>query len=152
MRVSPGAAGRVDNLRKSEAKLSLGERGVYDDFVNRVNGVKDTVAHFIKEEVGKGKQIYVYGASTKGNTMLQYFNLDNILITAAVERNPAKWGKKTVGTNIPIISEERVRKEHPDYFLVLPWHFLKEFKAREAEYLQSGGKFIVPLPEFLVIP
>jgi len=83
--------------------------------------------------------------------LLQYFGLDNSVITAAAERNPDKWGKKTVGTNIPIISEEQARKENPDYFLVLPWHFLSEFKERESEFLKNGGKFIVPLPEFEII-
>ena len=82
---------------------------------------------------------------------MQYFNLDNSLIAAAAERNSTKWGKKTVGTNIPIISEEQARAEKPDYFLILPWHFLKEFKEREAEYLKGGGKFIIPLPKFEII-
>jgi NDP-4-keto-2,6-dideoxyhexose 3-C-methyltransferase len=77
--------------------------------------------------------------------------LDNNLISAAAERNPDKWGKKTVGTNIPIISEAQARADKPDYFLVLPWHFLKEFKERESEYLKNGGKFIVPLPKFVII-
>ena len=117
----------------------------------RVEEIKRKISNFIKEEAEKGKKIYVYGASTKGNTLLQYFNLDNTLITAAAERNPAKWGKKTVGTNIPIISEEQARKEKPDYFLILPWHFIKEFKERETEYIKSGGKFIIPLPEFEII-
>ena len=75
--------------------------------------------------------MYVYGASTKGNTLLQYFGLDHSLITAAAERNPDKWGKVTVGTHIPIISEEDARTANPDYFLVLPWHFIEEFMIRE---------------------
>ncbi|MEK7149440.1 MAG: methyltransferase C-terminal domain-containing protein, partial [Patescibacteria group bacterium] len=140
-----------EDLRKYETELGLNNRKIYDDFVMRVEEIKRKISNFIKEEAEKGKKIYVYGASTKGNTLLQYFNLDNTLITAAAERNPAKWGKKTVGTNIPIISEEQARKEKPDYFLILPWHFIKEFKERETEYIKSGGKFIVPLPEFEII-
>ena len=92
-----------------------------------------------------------YGASTKGNTMLQYFGLDHRLISAAAERNPDKWGKVTVGTRIPIVSEDEARHTKPDYFLVLPWHFLPEFREREKNYLVSGGKFIVPLPQFTLI-
>jgi len=99
----------------------------------------------------RGKKIYVYGASTKGNTLLQFLNLTNCLIKTAADRNPDKWGKETVGTYIPIISEEQARKERPDYFLILPWHFLEEFLRREKEYLKSGGKFIVPLPSFKII-
>ena len=95
--------------------------------------------------------MYVYGASTKGNTLLQYFGLDRTLITAAAERNPDKCGKMTVGTHIPIVSEEEARAAKPDYFLVLPWHFLEEFRLREKVYLLSGGKFIVPMPHFTLI-
>ena len=83
--------------------------------------------------------------------MLQYFGLDHHLITAAAERNPDKWGKVTVGTRIPIVSEDEARMTKPDYFLVLPWHFLNEFREREKDYLLSGGRFIVPLPHFALI-
>ena len=105
----------------------------------------------MKDEVKRKKKVFVYGASTKGNTMLQYFDLDHSVIDAAAERNPDKWGKVTVGTRIPIISEAAARAENPDYFLVLPWHFIEEFKAREHDYLSSNGKFIVPLPRFELI-
>ena len=62
-----------------------------------------------------------------------------------------KWGKYTIGTGIPVISEEQARADKPDYFLVLPWHFMPEFLKREREYIENGGKFIVPLPEFQII-
>ena len=94
----------------------------------------------------------MYGASSKGNVILQYFGLDHRLIKAAAERNPDKWRKKTVKTLIPIISEDHARKEMPDSFLVLPWAFIEEFRVREKEFLDRGGKFIVPLPEFKVTP
>jgi hypothetical protein len=73
------------------------------------------------------------------------------VIGAAVERNPDKWGMVTVGTRIPIISEAEARAAKPDYFLVLPWHFIDEFKVREHAYLSSTGRFIVPLPEFVLV-
>ncbi len=98
-----------------------------------------------------GKTIYVYGASTRGNTLLQFYGIDNKLITAAAERNPYKWGKITVGTNIPIVSEREAREAKPDYFLVLPWYFKDEFIKREKKYLRDGGKFILPLPAFEVV-
>jgi len=145
-----GAGNRVKGLRESEKRLGLQEKKTYQRFAGRVNKIKKSVVDFIRKETLKGKKVYVYGASTKGNTLLQYFGLDYRLIKAAAERNPGKWGKKTVGTMIPIISEEQARAEKPDYFLVLPWHFLEEFREREKAFFQSGGKFIVPLPEFRV--
>jgi hypothetical protein len=72
--------------------------------------------------------------------------LDNGVIQAAAERNPDKWGLKTVATGIPIVSESISRQLHPDYYLVLPWHFRTEFLEREREYLAKGGKMIFPLP------
>ncbi len=99
----------------------------------------------------KDKTVFVYGASTKGNTLLQYFGLDHHVIPAAADRNPDKWGKVTVGTRIPIVSEEEARAGGPDFFLVLPWHFLTEFQSRERAYLRTGGRFIVPMPYFTLI-
>jgi len=145
------AGGRVQALREQEAQLGLDDIGVYREFAVWVNRIKEDVVGFIRERVARGETVYVYGASTKGNTLLQYFGLDRTLITAAAERNRDKWGKETVGTRIPIVSEEEARAAKPDYFLVLPWHFLEEFRRREKAYLLSGGKFIVPMPHFTLI-
>ena len=97
------------------------------------------------------KKVCIYGASTKGNTLLQYGNLDKTLITAAAERNPAKYGCRTPGTNIPIVSESEVRAMKPDYMLVLPWHFREGIIEREKEYLEQGGQLIFPLPEVDIV-
>ena len=83
--------------------------------------------------------------------MLQYFGLDNNDIVAIAERSPYKFGLKTIGTNIPIISEDEMRAAKPDYLLILPWCFISEFVKRESEFLNSGGKFIVPCPKFEII-
>lgn len=123
----------------------------YLSFFKRVEENKKKCVDFIRKEVDQGKLVYVYGASTKGNTILQYYGLDHKWIKAASERSPEKWGKYTVGTMIPIISEEQARKENPDYFLVLPWAFFDEFYAREKKWRQGGGKFILPIPEFKVV-
>jgi SAM-dependent methyltransferase len=145
------AASGVSRLRESEAELGLDSMTPYREFAERVQEIKRQVRDFIEGQVAQKKKIFVYGASTKGNTMLQYFGLDNSVIGAAAERNPDKWGMVTVGTRIPIISEAEARAANPDYFLVLPWHFIEEFKAREHDYLSSTGKFIVPLPQFALI-
>ena len=121
------------------------------DFVDRIDANKKKCVDFIEGEVARGKTVYVYGASTKGNTILQYYGLDSTLITAAAERSPEKWGKFTVGTGIPIVSEDEARRARPDYFLVLPWAFFDEFYEREREWRAGGGKFIVPLSDFRVV-
>jgi SAM-dependent methyltransferase len=141
----------VNNLREHEEKAKLDDYKTYVEFAKRIHDLKAKTYCFIKKEVEKGKKVYLYGASTKGNTLLQFYGLNNKLIKAAAERNPRKWGKMTIGTQIPIISEEQARREKPDYFLVLPWHFIKEFREREKDYFDAGGKFIVPLPKFEII-
>lgn len=145
------ASDRVQSLREQEMNLGLYDIDTYREFAIWVSRIKEDVAGFIREQTQRGKKVYVYGASTKGNTLLQYFGLDRTLITAAAERNPDKWGKETVGTRIPIVSEEVARAAKPDYFLVLPWHFIEEFQQREKAFLLSGGKFIVPMPHFTLI-
>lgn len=142
---------RVQSLLEYEYDLDLDYESTWEDFYDEINKLKNQTVSFIKEEVSKGKTVYAYGASTKGNTLLQYFELDNTLITAIAERSPYKYGLRTVGTNIPIVCEDAMRKANPDYLLVLPWHFINEFVKREETYLNNGGKFIVPCPKFEVI-
>ncbi|MBI4085869.1 MAG: methyltransferase domain-containing protein [Candidatus Liptonbacteria bacterium] len=123
----------------------------YPAFAKRLEENKRKCVEFIKREVEKGKTVYAYGASTKGNTILQYYGLTSKLITAAADKDKVKWGKFTVGTNIPIVSEEQARKKNPDYFLILPWAFTDTFVKREQIWLKNGGKFIVPIPRFRII-
>ena len=141
----------VEKLNQYEKRLKLNKKNVYLDFAKRIKNNKKRLFEFIKKESEKGKKIYLYGASTRGNTLLQYFGLDSKLITKAVERNPEKWGKIIASVGIPIVSEDEARKDKPEYMLVLPWFFKKEFLKRERKYLDNGGRFIFPLPKFEVI-
>jgi hypothetical protein len=99
----------------------------------------------------KGKKVLGYGASTKGNTLLQYYGIDPSLVQAIAEKQPSKFGLRTVGSWIPIISEDEMRQANPDYLLVLPWHFKTEFIEREADFRKKGGKLIFALPDLEVI-
>jgi hypothetical protein len=122
----------------------------YLAFYKRIEENKKRCVDFIKQEVKKGKRVYVYGASTKGNTILQYYGLTHELIDGAADKSPEKWGKYTIGTMIPIMNEDEARKR-ADYFLVMPYAFLNEFLEREKEWRSGGGRFIVPLPNFKVV-
>jgi 2-polyprenyl-3-methyl-5-hydroxy-6-metoxy-1,4-benzoquinol methylase len=142
---------RVDSLLVYEAGLQLDSVSTWHNFYDRINQLKEQTVSFIQQAKSDGKKIWGYGASTKGNTLLQYFGLDSTLIDGIAERSIYKFGLKTVGTNIPIYSEDEMRKAKPDYLLVLPWHFINEFCAREIDFLSGGGKFIVPCPKFEII-
>lgn len=145
------ARARVHSILAYEKSLNLQKKKIYMDFWKEINLLKTQTVDFIKKEKRKGKTIWGYGASTKGNTLLQWYGLDHTCIDGIAERSEAKFGLKTAGTNIPIYSEEEMRKAKPDYLLVLPWHFINEFISREKEFLDGGGKFIVPCPKFEVI-
>jgi NDP-4-keto-2,6-dideoxyhexose 3-C-methyltransferase len=140
----------VNALRQREKRMQLNSSRVYHDFAARIGRIKSDLNKLVKEEVNMGKTVYVYGASNRGNTILQYCGLDHRLIKKATDANPEKWGRKTVGTKIPIVSKEEARKDNPDYFLILPHHFLGEIRREEKNYLDRGGRFIVPLPSVRV--
>ena len=120
-------------------------------FVYRVKMNKRITVNFIKKQIENNKKIFLYGASTKGNTVLQYYGLNKEMIPYAAERSPFKWGKYTIGTGIKIISEKQAKKMKPDFFFVTPWGFIKEFIKREKNWLNNGGKFILPFPNMKII-
>ena len=137
----------LNEVRTREFDMMLDTDKPYTDFQQRIELLKVELRTLIKELKAEGKKIHIYGASTKGNTILQWCNLDNTLIDYAAERNPDKFGAMTLGTNIPIISEEESRAMKPDYYLVLPWHFKAEFLVREKEAYNQGTGFIFPIPK-----
>lgn len=142
---------KVIAMQNQEKKLKLNNKKIYLDFAKRIEKNKLKLNEYIKKLLKQNKKIYLYGASTRGNTLLQYFNLNNKHILFAVERNPEKYGKIIASVGIPIISENQARKDNPDYMLVLPWFFKKEFLSREKDYLKRGGHFIFPLPKMEIV-
>ena len=142
---------RLRGILEHEAHFDLRQPEMWQEFGERLIQLRSHVVNFIEGAIYDGKVVWAYGASTKGNTLLQYFQLDREKIIAIAERSPYKYGMRTIGTDIPIVSEERMRDAQPDYLLILPWHFIDEFMEREREYLEKGGAFIVPCPEFRII-
>ena len=141
----------LKKMRYMERKLKLNNEWTYYLFALQVKKITRKLHDFIENEVKKGKIIYIFGASTRGNTLLQAANLDNKLIKKAVERNPEKWEKKIASVNIPIISEEQAAKEKFDYALFLPWFFKDELVSRYKYLADKGVKFIFPLPKLEII-
>jgi SAM-dependent methyltransferase len=141
----------VEKLRREEFDLELDTDKPYKHFQERIDQHKQELSGLIRALKREGKRIHVYGASTKGNTILQWCGIDHTMIDCAADRNPEKDGAKTIGTDIPIVSEEKSRAMKPDYYLVLPWHFREEFLVREKKLLDSGVGFIFPLPTIEII-
>jgi len=141
----------IKQLRQEEFDLALDTDKPYKNFQERINIHKDELTSLLKKLKQEGKKVHIYGASTKGNTILQWCEIDQRIIDVAAERNPDKYGASTLGTGIPIVSEEESRSMKPDYYLVLPWHFKAEFLVREKKTLDEGIKFIFPLPTIEVV-
>ncbi len=141
----------IKAMRQREFDLELDTDKPYVDFQSRINLHRDKLNALLRKLKQEGKRIHVYGASTKGNTILQWCGIDARIVDCAAERNPDKYGARTIGTDIPIVSEEESRRMKPDYYLVLPWHFAQEFLEREKGTLDAGVGMIFPLPEIQVV-
>jgi hypothetical protein len=136
---------------KQERGMGLDTISPYRDFERRVHAHRESLKDLIESLVADGKRIIGYGASTKGNVLLQFCGLTAAHIECIAEVNEDKFGSFTPGTGIPIVSEVEARRRNPDYFLVLPWHFKSSILEREKDYLAAGGKFIFPMPEIEII-
>jgi hypothetical protein len=138
----------VDDLVNQDLReCSVGDVAT---FTKKIDTTRKTVLAFVRSAISSGKRVWVYGASTKGNTLLQYWGLDPYQIQGAVDKSEEKVGRCTVN-GIPIYSEKDFRESNPEYALILPYTFAEEFAAREVEWRRGGGVFIVPLPEFRTI-
>jgi hypothetical protein len=142
---------RIKTLLEYEKKTGQNKKTTYTKFFKDISKLKKQTVDFILKEKKKGKIIWAQGASTKGNTLLQWFGLNEKHIDAISERQERKFGLKTAGSNIPIKSREQMRAANPDYVLVLPWHFIGEIVQDEQDFLNKGGAFIVPCPKFEII-
>lgn len=141
----------INWLLDQENRMGLNTPRPFRDFEARVFEHRINLLNLIRSLTADGKKVLGYGASTKGNVLLQFCGLTTQDIPAIAEVNPDKFGCFTPGTNIPIVSEEDAKKMKPDYFLVLPWHFKEHILHREREYLANGGKMIFPMPEIEII-
>jgi hypothetical protein len=146
-----GSEERLIKQKNYEEKMGFDNLKVYDEFAKQIEKSKKELMTFLSREVKAGKKVFIYGASTRGLVVLQYFGIDNKLIAGSADMNSDKWGKYIVSTGIPIMSVEEYRKQKPDYLLVLPYHFLEEIKEQEKDFLKNGGKMIVAIPHFKVI-
>ena len=138
-------------MLEQEDRMGLKTPKPYRDFEERVFRHRDDLTRLIRSLNADGKKILGYGASTKGNVLLQFCGLTEKDIPAIAEVNPDKFGCVTPGSHIPIVSEADAKAMQPDYFLVLPWHFKDGIIRRENKFLSSGGNMIFPFPEIEII-
>ncbi|WP_228470761.1 class I SAM-dependent methyltransferase [Streptomyces alkaliphilus] len=136
----------IERIRRREAELELSTMAPYEDFARRVRHHRDELRAFLEESRAAGRVTLGYGASTKGNVVLQYCGIDSRDLPCIGEVSPEKHGRLTPGTNIPIVSEEEAKALRPDQLLVLPWVHREGFIEREPDFLAEGGRMVFPLP------
>ena len=141
----------VNKILNLEKKFNLNKISKLKNFYNRIKLETQKLKKLIKKIKQKNLTIHGYGASTKGNILLQYSNIGVKQIDYIADRNPLKYNLYTPGTKIKIISEKKSRLINPNYFLVLPWHFKKEILSREIILKKKGVKFIFPLPRVEIL-
>jgi C-methyltransferase C-terminal domain/Putative zinc binding domain/Methyltransferase domain len=147
----PECSEKIRAILAEEDRMGLGLVGTYLAFATRVMEHKISLLRTVRSINERGMKVVGYGASTKGNVLLQYCGLGPAEIACIADVNSDKFGCVTPGTWIPIVSESEAKAANPDYFLVLPWHFRENLVAREQEFLRKGGKMIFPLPDIDVV-
>jgi len=141
----------VVKMLQKEITIGLTKLEYYDDFQKRALKVKLDLIDFLIEQKRKGKKVAAYGAAAKGNTLLNYCGVKSDLIDFVVDANPHKQNKYLPASHIPVLNEEHLRNEKPDFILILPWN-LKEEIVKQLEYTRSwGAKFVVPIPNLRLI-
>ena len=138
---------KVKKLQNIEIKSGLTQLKTYENFTVHVNQVKKQLQQFCMDAKNKNKKIIGYGAPAKGNTLLNYCQINNELIEYTVDVNPYKQGLFLPGTKIPIKSPEVIRKDKPDYILILPWNLKDEIMNQHRYISEWGGRFVIPIPE-----
>ncbi|HAV10000.1 MAG TPA: methyltransferase [Dehalococcoidia bacterium] len=141
----------IEKTLQRESKMGLDTMKPFNILSDNIKKHKIELTSLLKSLDKQGKKVLGYGASTKGNVILQYCGITSKDIPYIAEVNEDKFGKYTPHTLIPIISEAEAKAMNPDYFLVLPWHFREPVLKRETSYLNNGGKIIFPLPNIVII-
>jgi len=142
---------RLARLLREELETRIFDIETYHCFDQRIKKTREDLLKLLEQLKANGKSVWIYGASTKGNTILQYCQVNHTHVKAAADSNPFKFGKYIIGADVPIVDEQVMRNEKPEFLLVLPYSFVKNFLVREKELVAHGTKFIVPLPEVAVL-
>ena len=144
-------SGKVAHLLEREAAAGMNKTGYYCGFQEQANKVKNDFLAFLLEAARQGKTVAAYGAAAKGNTLLNYAGVRPDLLPYVVDKNPNKQGKYLPGSRIPIVSEDHLRKQRPDYVVILPWNLKAEIMEQLSYVRDWGGRFVTAVPELQIV-
>lgn len=137
---------RLQAVREDEITAGLPDPTTYDGFTARVERCRASLLAFLAHAKQEHKQVVAYGAAAKGNTLLNYCDVDTSLVSYVVDRSPHKQGRLLPGSHLSICHPDRVRDTRPDYLLILPWNLRAEISAQMAYIRSWGGQFVIPVP------
>ena len=141
---------RVDDLLSRETLAGMSSIAFYQGFQEHAERVKNDFLRFLIEKKGEGKLVVGYGAAAKGNTLLNFAGVRSDLISYVVDRSPHKQNKFMPGSRIPIVSEERLSVDKPDFVVIFPWNISDEVKTQLNHLTKSGTKFVVAVPNLQI--
>lgn len=141
----------VTELREKELSSQYDNAETYRVFASKVNEKKSQLLQIVKEIKNQGKNIVGYGASGRANTIIQYCGLTNEQLDYVIDDAPAKQGLLTPGSHLEIRSNHSLLTDNPDYILLFAWAFFEEIGKKSKEYLENGGKMIIPLPDVRIV-
>ena len=142
---------QVRLLLQKEKSVGMRTAEYYTGFQGKSEKVKDDFVAFLIEAKRQGKSVAAYGAAAKGNTLMNFAGIRSDLIQFVVDKNPAKQGKYMPGSRIPIVGEERLIEERPDYVVILPWNLREEIMQQLAYVQEWGGKFMTAVPDLKLV-
>ncbi len=142
-----GPSPEITSWIDRERERGLFEESTYDAFRQRVESNRRELLEILHGLRDEGHRVAGYGASARGNTLLNYSGIGPDLLEYVVDRNPLKHGLHTPGMHIPVVDVDRLRDDPPDYLLLIAWNFADEIIAQQAEFQRNGGRFVVPIPE-----
>ena len=144
---SKSISDKVGELLERENSIGVSDLNYYKGFGEKVNGIKKELLQFLLEQKNAGKKVAAYGAAAKGNTLLNYCGIKNDVISFVVDASPHKQGKFLPGSHIPIVAEEEIKKNKPDFIIIFPWN-IKEEIINQLNFIREwGGQFVISIPE-----